>query len=145
MSKNELLHDDFNVAQTACQVLKLEDITDQKIKFAMSKIWPGHGFAEPDSFKTVESAIEYCLKVEESCDEFYDGRLAASGAADDCRGLSRHRREADVFENLLLGIRIAEGNVSEFNGILRTAGDCLCILRVRNGQFSVENLTDSLH
>ena len=67
--KAELIHDDFGAITTSCRVAKLEDITEQKIKFALNKVWPGHGFAEPDSFKTVDSAIEYCLKVESSCDE----------------------------------------------------------------------------
>ena len=68
--KTELVYDDFNaLSPTECKAPNLEDLTQQKLNFALSRVWPNHGFAEPESFKTVESAIEYCQKVEESCRE----------------------------------------------------------------------------
>lgn len=62
-----LYHDDFTSSGDQYTPIKAEAITNQKIKFAMDTVWPNHGFAEPNSFKTVESAIEYCKKVEDSC------------------------------------------------------------------------------
>ena len=111
----------------------LRDIPDLVAQVALLHLADIHAVHEDGAFS----------HIKEARDEVDHGGLARTGGADDGGGFTRFGGEVDTAEHIFFSIRIAEGNILEFDHTFAFWVKRFGLLRIDDGGFHLQHISDT--